>query len=340
MAARRRPAARTAAVALAAASVSAIAAGCARTTGADPLQVAAVLQAATPAASPQPASRPAGTVLPVGAPVSALAIDAASRNLAVAVTGPDRLLLYDLATLDAAPRTVPLPGAVEQLDLGAPGEVLAPVPSAGMVLRVAFADAQVRRVPVGGAPAAAAVVGERTVVAMQDRLVVLEGDAVARTVAGFTGAADVVAVGGRAAVLDRLRTAVATVDPADGRIGPALRAGNGATNAVGDRFGRVLVTDTRDGELLAFSAEPMIMRQRYPVPGAPYAIAYDSRRDLTWVTLTERNEVVGFDVAGGEPVERYRFATVRQPNAVAVDEGSGIVVVASGVGEGIQVVQP
>jgi len=112
-----------------------------------------------------------------------------------------------------------------------------------------------------------------------------------------------------------------------------------ATNAVGDRFGRVLVTDTRDGELLAFSADPLIMRQRFPVPGAPYAIAYDPVRDLAWVTLTERNEVVGFHVAGGEPVERFRLATVRQPNTVAVDPRSGAVIVGSGTGDGVQVVE-
>jgi DNA-binding beta-propeller fold protein YncE len=102
----------------------------------------------------------------------------------------------------------------------------------------------------------------------------------------------------------------------------------------------VLVTDTRGGELLAFSAGPLLMRQRYPVPGVPYALAYDSRRDLVWVTLTERNEVVGYYVAGGEPVERYRFPTVRQPNAVAVDPESGRVFVASADGGGVQVVQP
>jgi hypothetical protein len=57
-----------------------------------------------------------------------------------------------------------------------------------------------------------------------------------------------------------------------------------------------------------------------------------------WITLTERNEVVGFDVAGGEPVEKHRFATVRQPDSVAVDPGSGRVFVASGDGRGMQVI--
>jgi DNA-binding beta-propeller fold protein YncE len=123
-------------------------------------------------------------------------------------------------------------------------------------------------------------------------------------------------------------------------MGAGLRAGDGATNAVTDRYGRILVVDTRGGELLAFGADPVFLRQRYPVPGGIYGIAYDGAHELAWVTLTERNEVVGFDVAGGEPVERHRFPTVHQPNAVAADPGTGRVFVASADGEGIQVIGP
>jgi DNA-binding beta-propeller fold protein YncE len=130
------------------------------------------------------------------------------------------------------------------------------------------------------------------------------------------------------------------VDVAGGKINEGLRAGDGAANAVADSYGRILVTDARAGALIAFSASPLIMRQRYPVPGGAYGIAYDAKRSLAWVTLTERNEVVGFDVRGGEPVEKYRFPTVRQPDSVGVDETSGRVVIGSAVGEGTQVIQP
>jgi DNA-binding beta-propeller fold protein YncE len=100
----------------------------------------------------------------------------------------------------------------------------------------------------------------------------------------------------------------------------------------------VLVADTKGGALLAFSLDPLLMRQRYPVPGAPYGLAYDPKRDLLWVTLTATNEVVGFDVTGGEPEEKHRFPTVEQPNNVAVDPISGRVIVASATGKGIQVI--
>lgn len=335
MAGRRRLAANAAALAIAAGLT---AAACAEAGTRDPLQVADTLQAATPAASPPAASRPAGRLYPLAGPVTALAVT--NGVLAVAATNPDRVLLYSLADPAAAPRVAAASAPVAHLDTSA-GHLLAAVPRAGVLLRIDPATAAARTVRLDGHPTAATTIDGRTVVALEDRVLVLDAqDRVVHTVGGFAGAAAVVGAKGRLAVLDRLRTALYTVDAGTGRRGPALRAGNGATNAVGDRFGRVLVTDTRDGELLAFTADPMIMRQRFPVPGAPYAIAYDARRDLAWVTLTERNEVVGFDVAGGEPVERYRLTTVRQPNAVTVDEVSGAVVVASGTDEGIQVVQP
>lgn len=150
-------------------------------------------------------------------------------------------------------------------------------------------------------------------------------------------------VNGRKVELDRLRSAVfeMTTDDKGAEVrGPGLRAGDGATNAVPDRFGRLLVVDTRGGEFIAFSINPLIMRQRYPVPGGPYGIAYDAKRDIAWITLTERNEVVGLNVAAGEPVEKHRFSTVRQPNTVSVDEQTGRVTVTSGDNGGIQVISP
>jgi len=69
-------------------------------------------------------------------------------------------------------------------------------------------------------------------------------------------------------------------------------------------------------------------------------LAYDSQRDLAWVTLTALDEVVGLGVAGGEPVIVHRFPTVHQPDAVAVDPVSGRVLVVSASGEGLQIIDP
>lgn len=320
---------RLAAVVLAVALLS----GCAaEENSGDPLQVAATLEAAEPADSPEPTAPPAGRVVPLG---GADAIAVTARHVAVALADPPSVALHPLADPAAAPTTVPLPGRVESLEVVGP-DVQAAVPGSGVVVTVR-PDGTTSERAVDGGPVDVAVVGGQTLVARRDAELIGVGD---RAIAGVSSPDRVLAVGGAAVVLDRPRSAVFDLDPAADGPGAGLRAGDGATNAVADRFGRVLVVDTRGGELMAFSTGPLIMRQRYPVPGAPYGLAYDDRRDLAWITLTERNEVVGLDVAGGEPVERHRFATVRQPDSVAVDPGSGRVFVASAAGEGMQVIQP
>ncbi len=265
------------------------------------------------------------------------------RDSAVAVDQPPAVWLWSLDDLAAPPRSVPLPAPTAQLSLDtAANTVLAPVPSANQLLRITPTTGAATSLAVDGGPVSAATVAGHTLVALGQAkaVAVFDGDQLARTISGVTSADQVVANDRHAAMVDRLRTAVFTLDPTSTSQGPGLRAGDGAVNAVTDRFDRVLVTDARSGELLVFSLDPLLMRQRFPVPGTPYGIAYDPGRDLAWVTLTERNEVVGYDVAGGEPVERYRFPTVTQPNSVTVDPSSGRVFVASATGQGVQVVQP
>jgi sugar lactone lactonase YvrE len=297
---------------------------------------------ATPAAAPAATAVPAGVVTPVGAALHAVVLDPSTRVLAAVADSPVRLLLLNADALDAPPRTVALPAPPAQLSLSAPGgPLLVAVP--GALLRVdqrtgavatTTVDADVRsavqlsdgRIAVGTATGAVLVLG--TDGAVTQRITGLaETDVLADTPHGLVA-------------LDRKQTAVRAVDLSKGTLGESLRAGEGATNAVTDRFGRVLVTDTAGGELLEFSAGPLLLRQRYPVPGAPYALAYDPKTDIAWVTLTDRNQVVGYDVAGGEPVERYRFDTVAQPDAVAVDAVSGAVLVASAAGVGMQRIKP
>ncbi|MCG8920448.1 hypothetical protein L6E12_32240 [Actinokineospora sp. PR83] len=310
----------------------------------DELMLSSNPVAATAARSPAQTKVPAGTVLPLAAPVTAVATDERTRTLAVAVSTPPSVQLYDLDKLGAAPRSVALPGPATALAVAAPGgPVLASTGEQNAVVRVDLASATATPTTVDGDPVAATGYRSDTLVAVRGGkgVAVLRGDQVQRVISGGLLSADqVYGVGDRAVVLDRLRNAVFQLDVTQGTVGEGLRAGQGATNGVVDRFDRVLVADTRGGALLAFSVDPLLMRQRFPVPGSPYGIAYDRERDLVWVTLTETNEVVGFAVAGEEPVERHRFPTVVQPDSVAVDPVSGRVVVASGTGGGVQVVQP
>lgn len=294
--------------------------------------------AATPAVSPPAARLPAGALYALRGPVRSMAIDQRTRTLAVAST--NSVLLYRLDDLAAAPKSVALPAEPHEVRLAADGGPFL-VSMGSTLVRIALPSGDPTPVSVEGGPVSAAQLGGQTLVAVRDRrqVAVLDGPTVQRVISGNLFSADqVLTVGEHAVVIDRLRNGVFELDVPGGTIKQGLRAGEGATNAATDRFGRVLVADTRGGALLAFSLEPLLMRQRYPVGGAPYGIAYDPERDLAWVTLTATNEVVGFHVAGEEPRERYRFPTVTQPNSVTVDPASGRVLVGSASGEGIQVI--
>lgn len=288
---------------------------------------------ATAAVSP-PASTPEGRVIPAP-PGTAIVV--AGGALVIAADRPPRLARFSPQEPEAPPVEHPLPAPPERLTVEDSGAVVASVASTGTRLRLT-PDGQTSTTTVAGGPVGQTRVDGAEVIALRNgrRLTTSTGE----PIDGLTGADAVVGVAGKAIVLDRAQSSLTEVDIADRRIGVALRAGEGAVNMVTDRFGRVLAVDTLGGELLAFSTDPLLLRQRFPVPGGPYGMAYDRGRDLLWITLTERNEVVGLDVAGGEPVERHRFRTVGQPDAVAVDESTGQVYVLSARGEGIQVMRP
>ncbi|MCA1695425.1 MAG: hypothetical protein LC749_12195 [Actinobacteria bacterium] len=320
---------------LAASLVAGLIAGCGTVGGSAGQQAVPPVE---PASAPSGGPAPAGTVRPLGAAAIEVVVDPRTETVAVALDDPPRLLL---TTLDGAapPLQVPLPGPAADLVLaGDGGPLLVPITAPGSLIRVPLDGGAPTRTDLGSPARGAVTAGGVTVVALGDRLVVLDGN---RFIPGFINATRLVSAGGaKIWVLDRGRSAVSVVDLISGETSPALRAGNGAAGAVPDRFGRLLVTDTRDGELLAFAGDPPVLRQRFPLPGAPYGLAYDGRRDLAWVTLTGRDEVVGLGVAGGEPVIVHRFPTVHQPDAVAVDPVSGRVLVVSATGAGLQVIDP
>jgi DNA-binding beta-propeller fold protein YncE len=144
------------------------------------------------------------------------------------------------------------------------------------------------------------------------------------------------AQGDTVVVLDRGQTSVTSVDPSGTKAEHALRAGEGATTIAADSAGRVLVADTRGQALLVFGTDPLMLRQRYPVDGAPYGLAGSSR--LAWVSQTATNSVVGYDLATGIPVEKVRYPTVQQPNSLAFDDDADTLYVVSGSGAGVQVI--
>ncbi|SFS81585.1 YncE family protein [Saccharopolyspora flava] len=311
--------------------------GCGMDDNTDPLQVTDNLTAATPATAPPASTPPAGTVHPAP-PTQHTAYDPDTHTLVLAA-GP-RLHLIDTTT--GTGRTLDLPAAPTSLRAHA-GQVLAALPDAGQITRIDLRTTTAHPTPVPGAPVDALDLDEhRTAVALRDTatVTVLTNGTPSTTTDKFQGPAQLLSQAGQLYLLDTLATAITPINPDTGEKGAGLRAGQGATNATTDRYGRLLTIDTRGQALLAFSTDPLVLKQRYPVPGAPYALAYDPTTDTAWITLTATNELVGYDIAGGEPRETHRIPTITQPNSLTLDPQTHTLYIASANGAGYQVVKP
>ncbi|RVW04154.1 NHL repeat-containing protein [Rhodococcus xishaensis] len=305
--------------------------GCASVTGGDNL---ATIEPATPAVSPAGAM-PDGTVDNLGQTIDALTFDLTSSTTAILTDDGTRLLL--LSEGSAQPREVVLDGAAAEITSAPDGRVLLPMNDRVQI--VDTASGEKTSIAVDGDARSAVFLpdGSLAVGLANGEIQVLDpSGGVTQTVSGLASVDALAVTDGDLSALDRRQTSVTEIDLEDSSLGMALRAGEGATQLATDPFGRILVTDTTGDELLVFTTDPLIMRQRYPVSGAPYGIAYDVRTDLVWVTLTEVNMVLGFDISTGIPVEEARFNTVRQPNSVAVDTVGGTLLVGSATGDGLQ----
>ena len=123
------------------------------------------------------------------------------------------------------------------------------------------------------------------------------------------------------------------------RIGRAP-AGVGPTHVACLDSGPCYVADTRGDALLVYSVgDGVEATRRYRLPGGPYGIALDRARRRLFVTLPARNELVEL-VAHGRPHVVRRWPAVRQPDSVAVDEGTGDVFVTGRVDGVLERVTP
>lgn len=290
------------------------------------------LGAAEPGSSPPLTVQPAGVVTAFDAQPEGMAYDGQTDILAVAVREPNRLLLVQGST-GAVLRSVPLPGHARHLQMGGPGgPVLVPAEDSDTFLQVSLPDGVVTATEVGEYPHDAAQTESGRILVADERggtLSVLDGADVVHRFLDVAQPGGVAAVGDVAAVIDVGDFTLTTYDVLAEEPLERVPAGAGPTHIVTDRRGGLIVADTRDNALLFFDIAPLAQRTRVSVDGTPYGLAYDERADLLWVTLTARNELVGFDLTGATAREVVRFSTVRQPNTIAVDPGSGRIWVAS-----------
>lgn len=301
------------------------------------------IEAARAADSPPAATPPDGMVWPLGGDAQAAVYDTATQSL----------LVLAPSAAGAAVTVVGAAGAQTQVPLADP--VTAMAGDGGGVAYLSTRGGYYRFDIASGNPTKVQVENQDEVDftaitrRADGRLVLGSADGTVYTLATetevgaqlkiFARVDSLVAQGDTVVVLDRGQTSVTSLNAEGTKSEHALRAGKGATTMATDGAGRVLVTDTRGGELLVYGVNPLILRQRYPVPDAPYGVAGSAAPDgLAWVAQTATNTVVGYDLATGTPVEKVRYRTVQQPNSLAYDDTSGTLYVVSGAGAGVQVI--
>jgi len=287
-------------------------------------------RAAEPADSPPLTAPPAGKTRRLGGEPEGLVFDPASGLLAVGLRHPRSLVFVDPETL-VPRRRMALPAAPRHLAY-APAEaaVVVPAESADRVLEVTPAGIQAEA-KAGTHPHAAASLGEEIFVADEhsDQVSVLRhGELVATLPAPHQPGGIATFAGGYVGLVAVSERVLQVYDAGSGdRLG-STGAGVGPTHivALGDR---AYVADTEGDLVREFAIGPRPRQiATAPAPGAPYGIAVDPRRGRLWVTLTASNRLAEYAVGSRPPRLLATYATVRQPNSVAVEPASGAVFVA------------
>lgn len=312
--------------------------GCSSGTGQDDIRT---IERATAAQSPPVSTPPAGSVRALSTSIDSTTFDPATRTVIVTSADGRQIMLFDAQQPAAEPRTISVERPVRHVTPVGDGTVLLAMKE--QVGTLDLRTGTMTPTPAEGDPLAVAQLPDgRIVTGTKDgEINITDPDTdelsdPTQTIDGLASADAFAVVGDTLTVLDREQTSLTEVDIAESSLGMALRVGEGASELATDSFGRILVTDTTGDELLVYTTDSLVLRQRFPVGPAPVGVAYDEGADVVWVTLTGTNEVVGFDLSSGVGIETERFPTVRQPNSVAVDSETGTLYVGSATGDGLQ----
>ncbi|UKN42422.1 hypothetical protein ABFA25_11545 [Mycobacterium lepromatosis] len=308
------------------------------------------IEPAQPAGSPPVSQKPVGAVRPLGGHPQGAVFDSGIRRLAVLCPGTDPTAPANITVFDdthTRPRVIVLPGPATALTSDDHGTAYLATHGGYFVVDLVGGHTSQVNVTVAGRAKFTAIARRADA-----KLVLGSDDGAVYTLAATAPGTDtatasnrkkifaridsLVTQGNNTVVLDGKQTSVTTIG-ADGHVQQALRAGEGATTLAADPLGRILVADTRSGQLLVYSVDPLILRQTYPVRHAPYGLA--GSRKLAWVSQTASNIVIGYDLNTGIPVEKVRYPTVQQPNSLAFDEASDTLYVVSESGAGVQIIE-
>jgi hypothetical protein len=310
--------------------------------GAAQKQASPLRSAPEPAVSPAPAADLPGTVVSLAGEPEGVAVTDAG-TVAVNVRSADRnnggLVIFPISSPSAATAAteVNLGGSARHLTLAGPdGPALVADESNDEFLRVALPGGQVlTSVRVGRQPHEAIAVNDTTSFVFDElanTIHVVRNDQVVRVVAApLQPGGGAVAADGQHVVAVGVRGRRITEYTASGDIIGSTNCGAGPTHVVTGDGGLFWVNDTNGNAVLGFTVTTHGPKQVATIAtGAgskPYGIAYDKARHTLWTTLTGSDQLLGLTFDGTTVTDRATYATVQQPNTVAVDQVTGELVV-------------
>lgn len=302
---------------------------------------------AEPAVSPALSERPAGMVRRFGSEAEGVVADPVSGLAAVSFRDPNRIELIDVATGRTVKRIATRDPA-RHLSLAAPGgPVLAPIEYRDELLRIELPSGRASSVAVGDFPHDAAEAADGRIFVSDeggDTISVVDGDSVEIALPSPEQPGGIAAAGNTVAVVAVAAREIAFIDAATLQRVATVAGGAGPSHIVAgpdDGTDRFYVADTGGDAVLVYEGgeDPRLL-DRANVPGSPYGIAVDERREHLWVTQTARNRVVEMKVTDIAPQIIASYPTVRQPNSVAVDGRSGRVIVVGRDSGDVQIFDP
>ncbi len=295
--------------------------------------------AAEPQTAPPPSVAPHGSVVAVGDTPEGIVVyggsdgKAGKAGAAIAVAAlrdPDSLALVTVDSPHAVNRLA-VPGRARHLRLAPNGLLLLPGEDVNKVFEIALpVGTVVAQFDTGRQPHDAVVAGGR--VWVTDELagtVTSLGSAGATLPAGLQPGG-IAAAAGRVAAADVRGNKLYVFDAQRQHQIAVLPAGAGPTHVVQVGPNTVAVADTRGNAVLLYALDrtPRLLA-RISLPGGPYGMAADLVRHRLWVALSGRNQLVRLDVTATRLHEDGpRYATVQQPNSLAIDAATGEVVIA------------
>ena len=140
--------------------------------------------------------------------------------------------------------------------------------------------------------------------------------------------------------INRRTTIIQNINVADKSAGAVLRVGLGVGTITPGAQGMALATDTIGKQFGVYLTHDVIrLHQTTPTTGAPWAIAWDDKRQQVWVATTDDNKIRRYQLGSGQGEELEAYNSIENAQSL-VALPDGMILAASATGTDVQVITP